>query len=216
VSGDEQSNAAVTPLAERLAALSKLESEMLRKAAPRLAVGGEIYKGHFYAAGILKRTLSQSSAFRMLIEAKNFQSAAGLLRMQIDSAMRMHALALVSDAQVFLDAWLAGEPINKLKAADGEQLRDHYLLKKLAEDHPWVKDVYHETSGFIHFSGKHFFTSIAHMDDATHILKFQITATDPDKPDEEYFEIVDAFFKATKLTAMFVIAYLYMLAGEEL
>lgn len=45
-------------------------------------------------------------------------------------------------------------------------------------------------------------------------MNFAITAKDPPKPEAEYFEIVDAFFEATKLVGILAISYLYVLSGE--
>jgi hypothetical protein len=207
-------NEDATPLQQRLGALESLESEIIQKGATRVTKGGSIFHGHFYVIGILKRTLSQSSGFRQLIEAKNFQCAAGILRMQIDSAMRIHALALVDDPDAFCRAWFDGTPVDQLKARDGQRLRDKYLREKLAEKHPWVDPVYRDASNFIHFSARHFFTSIVSTDDETRVMNFAITGSDPPKPDEEYFEIIDAFFEATKLIGILAISYLYVLAGE--
>lgn len=211
---DENNDDAPT-LPMRLAAIDKLESEIIRKAAERVPAGSPMYHGHFFIFGIIKRTLSQATGFRMLIEAKNFQCAAGILRMQIDSAMRLHALTLVADQADFCREWFSGTPIDKLKDAKGERLRDHHLRRQLAEEHPWIEEVYKDASNFIHFSGRHFFTSIVKTDDDARIVNFAIAAEDPPKPDSEYYEIVDAFFEATKLVGTLAIAYLYVLAGEE-
>lgn len=201
-------------LAMRLAAIESLEFEIIRKGHKGLEIASSISTGHFYAVGVLKRTLAQAAGFRMLIDARNFQSAAGLLRMQIDSAMRMNALALVEDSKLLLDTWMDGKAINKLKSSEGSQLSDAYLRKKLSDKHPWVNGIYEDASGFVHFSGKHFFTSIAKMDEANHVVHFQISGTDPQKPESEYFEIVDAFLNATKLAGTLAIAYLYVASGS--
>ena len=136
--------------------------------------------------------------------------------MQIDSAMRLNALTLVPDQADFCREWFGGTPIDQLKDADGERLRDFYLRRKLAEKHPWIEAVYKDASNFIHFSARHFFTSIVKTDDETREANFAITAEDPPRPDSDYFEIVDAFFEATKLVGVLAVAYLYVLSGEEL
>lgn len=210
----DESKSATSPLEKRLNAIDRLESEIVRKAGARISKGNPIYHGHFYVLGILKRTLSQSSGFRQLIQGHNFQCAAGILRMQLDSAMRLNALTLVEHHDAFCREWFNGTPVDKLKAADGERLRDWYLRKKLAEKHPWIDDVYKDASNFIHFSSRHFFTSIMSTDDESQVMNFAVTAEDPPKPEAEYFEIVDAFFEATKLVGILAISYLYVLSGE--
>jgi hypothetical protein len=103
---------------------------------------------------------------------------------------------------------LLGETkFNKLKDADGNRLTDAYLRQKLAEKHPWITPVYEQTSDFIHLSGRHLFNSIASLDEDTRTVRFVISGQDPPRPHENYFEIIDAFFEATKLVALLLLGY---------
>lgn len=160
-----------------------------------------------FVMGALRRTLAQAQGFRDLIAAKNFPCAAGILRMQLDTAMRVNALLLVADRDQFCNEVLSGARLNRLKDATGNKLADVYLLQKLAEDHPWISKVYEQTSDFIHLSGKHFYNSIATVDETTRTAHFAIGGKDPHRPDETYFEIVDAFFEASKIAGILMIAY---------
>jgi hypothetical protein len=60
--------------------------------------------------------------------------------------------------------------------------------------------MYKKLCEFVHFSNRHIFTSIAKMDDATRTVHFEISAKDPKRPDDDYFEIVHAFFDVMDLT----------------
>lgn len=53
----------------------------------------------WYALGAIKKTASLSHAFCTLVRAKNTLSAAALVRLQLDTAMRMFGLTLVEDVE---------------------------------------------------------------------------------------------------------------------
>jgi hypothetical protein len=161
-----------------------------------------------FVMGALRRTLAQSQGFRDQLAAKNFPCAAGiLLRMQIDTAMRVNALRLVADRNQSCREVLGGKQFNKLKDAEGNKLTDAYLRQKLADGHPWVSSVYEQTSGFVHLSGRHLYNSIATTDEETRTARFVISGKDPPRPDEAYFEIVDAFFQVTKIVSWLLLGY---------
>ena len=82
-----------------------------------------------------------------------------------------------------------------------------YLRQKLAEQHPWVTQVYEQTSDFIHLSGRHFYNSIATTDEGSRTVRFVIGGKDPPRPDETYFEIADTFFEATKVVGLLLLGY---------
>src|SRR5574338_664544 len=103
------SSANASGLQQRFAALESLQSEIIRKAQPFISANQPMHTEHFYVFGIVKRTLAQASAFRSLVEARNFPCAAAIVRLQIDSAMRLNALRLVSDRAGFCKEWLGGK-----------------------------------------------------------------------------------------------------------
>jgi hypothetical protein len=53
----------------------------------------------WYALAAIKKTTSLSHAFCTLVRAKNTLSAAALVRLQLDTAMRMFGLTLVEDVE---------------------------------------------------------------------------------------------------------------------
>jgi len=158
-------------LADRLAMIEGLETELLRKAAALFKLHDSVYQADFFVMGALKRSCAQSKGFRELISSQNFQCAAAILRCQIDTAMRVNALRLVADRDAMCSALLAGERFNALKDDTGKKMTDAYLREKLAEHHPWVNEVYRQTSDFVHLSGRHFYTSILSMDGETRTMR---------------------------------------------
>ncbi|OSJ06105.1 hypothetical protein [Bradyrhizobium canariense] len=194
-------------LAARLKQLEQLEGELICKGARSVGAGTNLSYADFFIFGALRRTLAQSRGFRDLINSRNFPCAAAILRLQIDTAMRVNVLGLIDDVDQACRAVLDGEQFNRLKDRDGTKLSDAHLRRKLAEKHPWISKVYEQTSNFVHLSGKHFEVSIARTDDESRIAYFQISGHDPHRPEETYFEAVDAFFEATKLAGMLLLAF---------
>jgi len=195
-------------LAERLQRIDRLESELTRKGAAALGKSSNFGHADFFIFGALRRTLAQARGFRDLIAARNFPCAAAILRLQIDTAMRVNALSLVDDPDATCKAVLDEEQFNRLKDRDGNKMSDAYLRKKLAQSHPCISPVYEQTSDFVHLSQRHFEVSIARTDDATRMAYFQISGHDPQRPDKAYFDAVDTFFEATKLAGMLMLAFL--------
>ncbi|MGR9426294.1 hypothetical protein [Rhizobium leguminosarum] len=194
-------------LAERLKRIEQLEDELIRKGAGIISAGADLSHADFFIFGALRRTLAQARGFRDLINARNFPCAAAILRLQLDTAMRVNALSIVDDVDAACKAVLDGEQFNRLKDRDGTRLSDSHIRKKLAETHPWISPVYERTSDFVHLSGKHFEVSIARTDDETRMAYFQISGHDPQRSEETYFEAVDTFFEATKLAGMLLLAF---------
>jgi hypothetical protein len=211
---DNAGRATGEALAERLEKLQKLEEEIIRKCAALVKPGASITHADLFVTGAVRRVLAQARGFRDLITAKNFPCAAAILRMQLDTAMRVNALFLVEDMNACCEAVLINDVrFNTLKDADGKRLSDAYLRAKLSDKHPWVNEVYKQTSDFVHLSGRHFWSSIVDADDETRIVNFFISGHDPTRPEEVYFEIVDVFFEATKLVAIMILAYFGLRSG---
>lgn len=170
--------------------------------------GSEVYPADFFVLGAVKRILALSAGFRGLIEARNFTCAASLLRLQIDTAARVYALREISDLNDFGLRLISGERFSHQKANNGQKLKDVYIIGELEKAYPWVKKVYEETSDFIHLSGRHFFASISSLNDQERTVNIEIGPTDPKRPETDYFEVLEAFFEATKLSGLTVQGYL--------
>ncbi|QOZ44771.1 hypothetical protein XH89_15775 [Bradyrhizobium sp. CCBAU 53340] len=90
-----------------------------------------------------------------MIEQRNSLVASSIIRMQLDTVLRLYAMFWVADPEKFAEKVFKGTDINKLKTADGELLTDGYLKKRLGAKNDWIRPVYSETSGYIHFSNRH-------------------------------------------------------------
>jgi len=146
----------------------------------------DITHADFYAMGIARRATALSSGFRSMVERRNSLCALPIVRMQLDTALRLYAGFFVSDHLAFCDAVMRGARINKMKADDGKKMLDTYLLERVAATNPWMRDVYDLTSGYIHFSGKHIVEAIK-KDDAGD-LKMVIGPNDYDREPIHFHE----------------------------
>jgi hypothetical protein len=148
---------------------------------------------HLYLFGIARRALALSVAFRKMIIDRNSLVASAILRMQLDTVLRLYALFWVADPEDFATRVFKGSPINKLKAADGQLLRDGYLRDRVAKQNDWVRTVYAETSGYIHFSHRHIMAAVEILDSQSGDAELRIEPHDFDKPISYYGELLRAF-----------------------
>jgi hypothetical protein len=205
-------------LAQRLAKIEAFEKDLLGQFATMFAADDTLYVTDMFVMGALRRTIAQASGFRRLLSERNFPSAAGLLRMQIDTAMRINALRLVANRDDFCRSLLfENGRFNRSNDARGNRMTDAYLRGRLAEDHPWVSPVYEWCSDYVHLSGRHFYNSVAAMNDDTHTMSLFIGAEDPKRQESDYYEVVESFLGATEIAAGLMLGYLHArgLAAQE-
>lgn len=194
-------------LEEKLAKIERADKAILNMFKDAMQPGADMHMSDFVLIGVAKRTLALSEGFRGLIEARNFTCAAALVRMQLDTALRIFAAGLVHNSEDYARAVFMGEPIDKIKDRDGKRLTDSYLAKRLNEQFPWVEGVYKELCGLVHFTSRHIFAGAAKLNEEERIVHFQISGKDPPRPDSDYFEIVDAYYETMSVTASFALAW---------
>ncbi|MBX5014513.1 hypothetical protein HJB67_32420 [Rhizobium lentis] len=110
-----------------LTAIERSEREIVAVYAGPVSTPGPIGYQHLYLFGIARRALAQSISFRQMIEAKNSIVAQSLIRLQLDTLLRLYALFWVEDPESFSRQVFDGAAINRLKAADGSLMSDKYL-----------------------------------------------------------------------------------------
>lgn len=152
----------MTPhLETALTDLDGLQSELLDLGMRTMkAYGGAVYPLDLLANAATKRALSLNSAFTLLLRADNFLAAAHLVRLQLDSVLRLSAAWIVDDCHKFARAVLKGVSVRDQRDRAGKRMTDKYLVELLSKDEPWVLRVYNATSGYIHLSEKHIFNTL--------------------------------------------------------
>jgi len=194
-----------TSLEKAIVELKKKEKIMLNLAEKMLLTdNGNIFRIDLFSIGAMKRTSSNINGFLSLIEAKNMQSSRSLLRIQLDTFIRFHALTIVKDHNKFIDDVLDGRHIRNIKDKDGNKMTDGYLVDLLSNEYPWLKDVYKNLSGYIHFSGKHLYGSVENVNDEKKALTFSISEKDEHYPNESWIEIVQCFNESLDILFQYI------------
>jgi hypothetical protein len=160
------------------------------------ADGGRVFGVDLVAMAAVNRSMALIRGFVDLVGTRNAFCAIPLLRLQLDNAMRLYACWLAPHHNEVLEALLRGKSLRKVKARDGSPMSDGYLREKLGERFPWVNDVYHQTSGFVHLSSIHM-TSVVKQMEGGH-AQFQIGEAGVEWDDAEATEALGGFIAATR------------------
>jgi len=176
-----------------LASIEKLRN--LREDLPSLGNtimhAGSMHPMDMVIIGIVKRCLSIASAFDKLVLEWNMTCARAVLRMQLDTMLRLSAFWLSSDPQKMAMDFIAGKQINRMKDKDGCKMTDSYLSRKLGKQFDWIPKVYEYTSSYIHFSERPFFDSISEINNKERMANFVINDKDYYFPESSWVELVD-------------------------
>jgi hypothetical protein len=137
------------------AALRASEQAILKAFARHISTPNKtLTYADLFAMGIGRRALALSSGFRLMIEDRNSLCALPMVRMQLDTALRLYAGFFVTDHQKFCRDVIDGKQIDRLQSDDGSLMKDRYLLERGAKRNPWIVDVYNSPRD-IHFSNRH-------------------------------------------------------------
>lgn len=192
----------------KLQSLDEFETSLRHKVKELFDLNHDMYLADWYVFGALRRMMALTKGFRRMVEDRNFLCAAPLVRLQLDNALRIFALSLVSNPNALASKLLDGEPLSRQKDDAGKRLRDAYLVGRLSAHHDWVEALYEETSGFVHLSERHFFAAIVQTNDEDHTVRFSLSADDGDRDEAEYLPVVRAFHDAQRLTGEMVVSYM--------
>jgi hypothetical protein len=132
----------------------------------------------FLLIAALNRTVNISKAYTTLIRDNNFIAAAPLVRINIDTLLRLYASIISEfDRNTFASKVMGGELIKKMKLnGTKKDLRDDTLYLELSkiEGMEWVTDIYKVGSSFIHLEKSHIFSSLKIADDKERIVNMTI------------------------------------------
>jgi hypothetical protein len=199
----------------RLEDLEKAQIELAKRMIE--AYDGAMYAVDLFISGALNRSAALSEGFNNLVKSKNLICAGAILRLQIDTAIRIFAGTLVDDTNQLVSDVLRGQHIRNLKDRDGKKMTDRYLVKKLSDEYPWLPKVYEKTSSYIHLSDTHLFASVQNVEKDKRTLSLKISAVDRDEiPEKLYIEAVDAFNAATEIIVRFVEGWIFTKSNPEI
>jgi hypothetical protein len=119
------------------------------------AADGMLYEIDVVIAAAMARSYGLVDGFIAAFDSWNPVVAAPLLRMEIDSLMRLDYIARAPHADSVAHHIFAGGEFRTLKDVEGRVLTDSRLSEHAQDVHPWIRSVYQETSGWVHFSPAH-------------------------------------------------------------
>ncbi|MDM5271199.1 hypothetical protein PGH07_03330 [Sulfurovum sp. zt1-1] len=187
-------------LSDAIANLKSTEKELLQLGKLMLSADdGKLFPVDLIAIGAMKRTASNTEGFIGLVEAQNMTSARSLLRVQLDTFMRFSAIWLVDSPHDFAHEIIGGKHIRNIKDRAGNKMTDSYLVETLSKEYPWIKNVYDNLSGYIHFSAQHLFNAVEKVDDDTRTLSLVIGKEDQKYPEWSWIETVDCFTESVNI-----------------
>lgn len=195
--------------------MNRISSESLQEALLRLrntepqvmdlgkrlcaASGGDMFTMDLLAIAAMKRTCGNTEGFITLVEARNMAAARSLLRIQIDTFIRFSAAWLVDNPHDFATDVIEGKHIRNMRDKSSQKMTDSYLVDVLTPDYPWLKEVYRNLCGYVHFSGAHLSNAVSSIDDEGRTMTFNIGEEDSQYPDWSWIETVDCFTKVVHI-----------------
>lgn len=121
------------------------------------------YVFDLYCMTILNRSVNLTRGYLSQIRDNNFISAAPLVRIHLDSLLRLFAAYQVDyNIDDFAKKVIEGQQINKLCDKHGKLMRDTYLANQIGKekDFSWVLAIYKIGNSHVHFGSQHIFSSI--------------------------------------------------------
>lgn len=199
--------------------ITALEAELQDIFADRnphfLGAASQVTDAQWFLLGAIKRTAAQAAGFRAMIEAENAPSATGLLRLQLDTAMRLNGLRTVADREEACRSLMNGAKFSDLRGEGGKtRLRDAELKRMLNEQHSWVASVYDEASEYVHLSGSHMKSAIGAVIGGR--IFFNLGPKDPSNYKNRHLALARAFFMATEVAVELIFEDLEMIDADEI
>lgn len=166
----EQINKLLNELEEKIKALTQLGKASLLTP-PRF------YTFDIFVNGLLNRSVNLLRGFIALMRDNNFIAAAPLVRLHLDSLLRLYAPQLIDyNIDDFALKVIGGTAIRKLKDKNNRKMTDTRLVEKISEheNFDWVQKVYDTGNAYIHYSDQLIFASMKTKDKEERTVNFTV------------------------------------------
>ncbi len=178
-----------------------------------------LYGFDLLAIAAINRSLALSNGFRTLVRDQNLICAGAILRLQLDTALRIFAGFIVNNPHDFAVEVIEGKRIDKMKDQNSHRMTDNYLVTQLARKFPeyqWIKSVYKKTSNYIHFSDTHFFSTLDrdNREDQPG-YRIAIQPRDNDIPDNIYHDAIATFHNSTEILVRLIEGWIFTKDNPE-
>ena len=121
--------------------------------------GKPMYATDLIIFGIMDRSIGLVEAMPQLLADGNVHAFAPLLRVQLDSLLRLHAFQIVPSRDELASHVIGGKALKNFKDVNGNKLTDRHLGNSLKSELPWVERMYDDLCGWVHFSESHVFAA---------------------------------------------------------
>jgi len=156
--------------------------------------------------GVLNRTADLLDGILLLTDNWNFVAAVPLVRLLVDSLIRLMYLESRPDRDTLAKKVLAGTSFRELRDTDKAKLTDRRLVDLAARRYRWVSEVYAQTTDFVHLSHRVCFQPFSPLDenDDCHMWVGGSGRTWPEDAIDALYEMAIGCAKATLETAYLV------------
>ncbi len=171
-------------------------------------IGRELFetcKGQLFPADAIllascNRALQVLHGFTLIVNNGGYSCGVALLRLQLDSVLRLYGITITKDPHETANKIISGEKLSKMKDKAGEKLSDGYLVSLLAKKNPWLKHVYLLCSGYIHLSDASFYHLLKKSEPTpdSNERSFFIGSDESEIEIKQKIELIQAFIVATK------------------
>lgn len=120
------------------------------------ACDGKLFPADAFFLASCNRALQVLDSFILLIRTNYYSCSMALLRMQLDTVLRLHGITKTENIHESANKVIQGGKFSNLKDKSDESLRDWYLVELLSKKNPWVRHVYKLCSSYIHLSDSSF------------------------------------------------------------
>jgi hypothetical protein len=173
------------------------------------AADGNTYNPDLWVNAAVRRSIQVLDGFATMVLARNLTCCGAMLRTQLDTAMRLFASTIVSDADAFVSHMMGGGKLDHFRDRAGVKLTDRHLCQELSKFDPeygWVPRVYAATCEFVHMSGRH----VTYMAEVTgeRTISYDIQLHDDRWPERSMLESIRVFGATTDVILSFVHSWL--------
>jgi hypothetical protein len=135
------------------------------------------YTFDIFVNGLLNRSVNLLKGFILLMRQNNFIAAAPLVRLHLDSLLRLYAPQLIDyNVDDFALKVIGGTSVRKLKDKENQKMTDTRLVKKISEHEAfnWVQKVYDTGNAYVHYSDQLVFAAMKVRDKDEQIVNFTV------------------------------------------
>jgi len=168
----------------------------------------EIYVPDLLIWSFAQRSYALVDGFLGAFDTWNLLVAAPLVRLQIDTLVRLSYALTCPDMDALTARLFDGVEFRAMKDETGQLLSDRRLVKRAQKLHPWLEPVYDVASGWVHFSPVHLFLGTQASDGK---LSGRLPLNPDVLPERLLSEVLGAMLQATQD----LVGYLDMWAAHK-